>query len=620
MEQQLHWIFPVVLMQEVKKQTLALTRYFLSLPHPAKTTFAIFTLAFLFGVLFSVARSSVNGPFELLASGIDGIFLLGFPALLSALGLFLMRRKALFRRSVFLGLLTVISYGIFYLAAFSLSNYWPAAANLVFVGFGISFVLWYFMLLLAFDFRRTAFLFATMQLVLFAVFFLARGGYGAEQDLQGLLVKVYLASFVFLAALYVLFYLISAPMKKNLGISSMDALSMFLSQWLYGEKDLEEAFEGMGEEVETLVWVGKFEGKKNTALFVVPYIHYGPFGNLGGSEFSWLIGDALSGGKRDPHLQSRWGDRGRSPLDVFVFHGMATHDFNPVSSGELGKVVRACQRAIAKLRMAPANLAYSNCRIGSVRAQAYRIGDSAFVSYTRAPKTTEDVSLGLGLALMEKAKRHVTSACVVDEHNAETGDISSVEVGSPIGFEMLDATGKLFAAGKKQSAFRFACASGNAALGTIGKNGVKLALFGQGRKLNALVLADCNGIKPEFRAEIIELLQQLGKEVGCECRGEIMTTDTHQINTVRGVLNPLGTERRGDVMQLVRELFSEAHGKLETVKFGSAEERFRIKVFGTGQSAEIASTINAVVAVLRLALPIILIASAVLLLWALGKI
>jgi len=99
-----------------------------------------------------------------------------------------------------------------------------------------------------------------------------------------------------------------------------------------------------------------------------------------------------------------------------------------------------------------------------------------------------------------------------------------------------------------------------------------------------------------------------------------MTTDTHQINAVRGVLNPLGTEHRGDVMVLIRNLFKQAAGKMEEVKFSSAEERFRIKVFGTGQSAEISSTINAVVAVLRLALPLILIASAVLLLWALGKV
>ena len=108
-------------MQEVKKQTLELTKYFMSLPHPAKTTFMIFAVAFLFGVLFSAVRSTPMGPFEILASGVGGVFLLAFPALLSALGLFLMRRKAIFRRSVFLGLLTVLMYGAFYLAAFAAS-------------------------------------------------------------------------------------------------------------------------------------------------------------------------------------------------------------------------------------------------------------------------------------------------------------------------------------------------------------------------------------------------------------------------------------------------------------------------------------------------------------------
>ena len=593
-------------MQEVKKQTLELTRYFMSLPHPAKTTFMIFAVAFLFGVLFSVVRSTPLGPIEILASGVGGVFLLAFPALLSALGLFLMRRKAIFRRSVFLGLLTAIMYGAFYLAAFALAPVWPAAANLVFVGFGMAFVLWYFMLFLAFDFRRTAFVFATMQLVLFAVFFLS-GGYGATANLQDMLVKVYLASFIFLAGLYALFYIISAPMKKNLGVSSMDALSMFLSQWLYGEKDLEEAFEGLGEEVETLVWMGSFEGSHNRCYFVVPYIHFGPFGNLGGSEFTWQIADALT-------------HEGEHKRDVFVFHGMATHDFNPVSSGEIHNVVGACRRAIRKLRPKHAKMAFSTCRMGTVRASAFHIDDAAFLSYSRAPRTTEDVSLGLGLALMEKAKKYVTNACAVDEHNAETGDISSVEVGSPIGFEMLDATGKIFAAEKKQSKYLFGCASGNIWLDTVGKNGVKIALFRQGKMMNAIVLADSNGIVPEFRDDIVELLSDLGTEAGCMCRGEIMTTDTHQINAVRGVLNPLGTEHRGDVMILIRNLFKQAAGKLEEVKFSSAEERFRIKVFGTGQSAEISSTINAVVAVLRLGLPLILIASALLLIWALGKI
>lgn len=598
-------------MSNAKKETLVLSKYFVSLPHPAKTALMIIAVSFLFGVLFAVARNRPAGPNEFFAGGIEGLFLLAFPAFLSSAGLFLMRRKAVFRRSVFLGLVTAVLYGIFYLLSFSLSRFFPPAGNLVYVGFGFSFALWYFMLLLAFDFRKSAFLFATMQMALFAVFFLALGGTGAAADLQGLLVKIYLASFVLLAALYVLFYVVSAPMKKNLGVSGLDALSMFSSQWLYGEKDLEEAFDWLGEEAETLVWVGSFEGRKNNALFVVPYMHFGPFGNLGGSEFTWMISEALS------PPQPGWMGKKR---EVFVFHGTATHDFNPVSSSEIGKVVGACQRVLRSLRPSAAKMDFSSCRVGTVRAQAYRINDSAFVSYSRAPRTTEDVSLGLGLALMENAKRACRSVCVVDEHNAETGDISSVEVGNPIGFEMLEATSRLFDSKARLSRFRFGCASGQVPLDTIGKNGIKLSLFSRGKKMDAILLMDSNGIVPHFRSELIDLLSTLGGEAGFSCKGEVMTTDTHQINAVRGVLNPVGSERRGDIMMAVRRLFYEAAGRMEEVKFDSGSERFRLKVFGPGQSAEIASTINAVVAILRFALPLLLVASAALLLWALGKV
>jgi len=590
-------------MQQAKKDAISLSRYFLSLPHPAKTIIMIIAVSFLFGVLAGFAKGWQLGPFELFALGLEGVFLLAIPSLLSSVCLFLMRRKATFRRSAFLGLITAATYGAFYLASAFLSPLWPQAANMVFVGFAFAFGLWYFTLLIAFDFRKSAFLFATMQMVFFAIFLMGGSGAASKPGFQELIVKIYLASFVLLAALYALFYIVSAPMKKNLGISSMDALSMFSSQWLYGEKDLEEAFEEIGEEVETLVWLAEFQGKKNHALFVVPYIHFGPFGNLGGSEFTWMIASALSHGKKS----------------VFVFHGTATHDFNPVSSGEISKVVAACRLAQAKLKLEAAKMAFATCRVGTVRAMAYQINDSALVSFSRAPRTTEDINLGLGLALMEKAKRCFRSVGVIDEHNAETGDISSVEVGSPIAFEMLDAAGKLFEKKGKQSPFKFGCASGSIAVETIGKNGIKLALFTQGKKMNALLLVDSNGIVPAFRSELIELLSALGSECGYLCKGEVMTTDTHQINTVKGVLNPLGAESRGDVMMAVRQLFRQAEGKLEKVKFGSAEERFRIKVFGAGQSAEIASTINAAVAILRLALPLILAASAVLLLWALGK-
>ena len=592
-------------MQEAKKNAIALSKYFVSLPHPAKTVIAIFALSFLFGILFSVARSSDFTPLSAIAGGFDGVYLLAFPAVLSAVGLFVLRRKAIFRRASFLALLTVAVYGAFYLASLLLSSVMPGASNLVFVGFGVSFALWYFLLIIAFDFRKSAALLSLMQLALFAFFFLTGAGFGTPFDPAGVLLRVFLSSFVFICAIYLMFYIVSAPMKKNLGVSSMDALSMFLSQWLYGEKDLEEVFDEIGEDAETLVWLSRFSGRQGETLFVVPYIHFGPFGNLGGSEFTHTISDALSqGGRRN----------------VFVFHGTATHDFNPVSSEEAGKLISACNRALSRLRLSPAKLSHDVCRMGSVRASAMRIGDSAFLSYTRAPKTTEDINLGLGLALMEKAKKYVKDACVVDEHNAETGDISSVEVGSPIGFEMLDATEKLLSSPGKFAPFLFGSAEAKLSVATLGSNGLKLALFAQGKKLTALLLADSNSVTPDFRESLVSFMSELGREQGYSCNGEVMSTDTHQINTVQGVLHPLGADDKGAVTGAVRKLFSDALSRMEPVKFGAASERFRIRVFGTGQSAEIASTINAVVALLKLALPIMFIVGAVLLVWGLGKI
>lgn len=591
-------------MQEAKKKALALSRYFVSLPHPAKTVIAIFALSFLFGVLFSMAKGEGLSALSAIAGGLDGTYLLAFPAVLSAIGLFILRRKAIFRRASFLALLTVACYGAFYLASLLLDNMVPEAANLIFVGFGASFALWYFLLIIAFDFRKSAPLFALMQLALFAFFFLTGAGFGNAEP-SGVLLRVILASLVFICGFYLLFYVISAPMKKNLGVSSMDALSMFLSQWLYGEKDLEEVFEEIGEDAETMVWLARFSGRKHDTIFVVPYMHFGPFGNLGGSEFTHMISSSLSqGGRRN----------------VFVFHGTATHDFNPVTSSEIVKVLSACNRALARLRLSPARLSHNVCRMGSVRASALRINSSAFLSYTRAPLTTEDINFGLGLALLEKAKRHVKDACVVDEHNAETGDISSVEVGSPIGFEMLDATEKLLSMPQKQSPFLFGSSEAKLPIATLGSNGLKLALFAQGKKLTALLLADSNSITPTFRESLLSLMAQLGKENGYSCNPEVMSTDTHQINTVQGVLHPLGEADEAAVMPAVRKLFSEALARLEPVKFGAASERFRLRVFGTGQSAEIASTINAVVALLKLALPLMLVGGILLIIWGLGKI
>lgn len=590
---------------KLKKDTLNLSKYFVSLPHPAISILLIIAISFIFGILIGIAKEGFR--IEAVLAGFDGLFILALPSIISGIFLFIMRRRVLFKRAIFLSLLSVILYGIFYFISVFGTNFLKEAKNFVYFGFALSFVVWYFILLLGFNLKRSAIVFSAAQLLIFALFASFFEALTETENFHLILIKIYLTAFVLLAIIYAIFYLVSAPMKKNLGISSLDAISMFAAQWLYGKKDLEETFYEFGEEIETLVWIGKFSGKRQ-ALFVVPYVHFGPFGNLGGSEFTQLISEAIKENYK------------KENYEVFVFHGTVTHDFNPVSSNEINKLISACKKVINQLNPKSAKMSYSCYRFGTVKANAFCINESAFISYSRAPRTTEDVNFGIGLTLMEIGKRIYKSVAVVDEHNAETGDVTSVEIGNPIGFEMISATEKLFDKKEKQEKFLFGFSSGNISLPSLGKNGIKLALFKQGKKLYAIALFDSNGIIPQFRAELVEFFEVLGKEKGLVCKGEIYTTDTHQINNIRGILNPIGTENRGEIMMLLRKLFYEAYERLEEVKFDSGETKFKINVFGPGQSVEIVSTISSVIAILKLIFPAILILAAIILVFLLEKI
>ncbi|PIN84154.1 hypothetical protein COV61_01000, partial [Candidatus Micrarchaeota archaeon CG11_big_fil_rev_8_21_14_0_20_47_5] len=428
-----------------------------------------------------------------------------------------------------------------------------------------------------FGLGKTAFLFSLLQLCYNAAFLLASRQIEIEQDWLLAILKMYFASFLFLVGLYMLFFLINAPMKRNIGVKSTDAISMFAAQWLNREKDLEETFEEMGEEVETLLGVLCFEGKRQKTTFIVPYVHFGPFGNLGGSEFPKILAQRI--GKQEGG-------------EVFVFHGTCTHDFNPVAGTEAEKIMQAYEFERKKMKFSPAKGAILEGKSGDSGALCLLANECAFASFTRAPKTTEDVNFAIGRSLMNVAGRYAKTAIVVDEHNSETGDIASVEPGSPIAFEMEDAL--LDALSKKADMKKMRLGIGRknpVGEPAIGGNGIKVALFDVG-KLFAYVVIDSNGVTPEFRSELIETVQKWGRGKGQKIGCEVFTTDTHEINNVQGVLNPIGKRGGAKTADAVLECLLSAYANLEEVKAGSALGRMKIEVFGSRQSIEMVATIS----------------------------
>ena len=545
-----------------------------------------------------------------LEAALSGMLVLSIPAILASATAVAIKRSLGMRRVLFLSLACEAVYALFYLAALATRNtpqFQFISDKLAFIAFGLAFVIWFLISKFVFNLKRLSFVYPVIQLAYNAAFLLASAYIIVQQNPALVVFKIYFAAFVFLVGAYAAFWIIDAPMKRNFGISSTKAITMFLGQWLFASRDLEQTFDYIGEDIETLVGYMSFKAEKKHLLLVVPYIHYGPFGNLGGSEFSYKICN---------DLESRLGCKAMS------FHGTANHDFDPVSHHELAKITGKVASSLSGQRHAAAKAAFAQGAAGSGRADAFCIGGNVFLGLTRAPLTTEDVDFGVGLSIMNEAEKTFPMALAVDQHNSETGDITYVGAGSPYAFEFLDATGaamkKLAKAPMQESKIGFASAHTDSK--AVGSGGIKCTAIQIGAKVHFIVLADSNGITPQFRKSVLERIgaaASRGKIVLGSA--EIYTTDTHQQNMVRGVLNPLGSHKEPLVLDAIADCALHAAADLEDYKFAAGKERIRMRVFGPSQSTEIISTVNSIWAIARIAIPAIILASLLAIIYGLSK-
>jgi predicted neutral ceramidase superfamily lipid hydrolase len=164
------------------------------------------------------------------------------------------------------------------------------------------------------------------------------------------------------------------------------------------------------------------------------------------------------------------------------------------------------------------------------------------------------------------------------------------------------STGKLSMGVAVDSLSEFTPAQG------IGKAGLRVAVFKIGTKKFCIVLIDANNAHPTFRMHILESLAPMGFDFV-----DIFTTDSHAVNVVGGVHNPLGCSVSSH--QLVHRISSaveRAIADLEPVSAKEASSRIKIHVLGADRTSEMVSTINAVIAILRIIGPVILALSLVL--------
>ena len=400
--------------------------------------------------------------------------------------------------------------------------------------------------------------------------------------------KVIIASVIFLIAIYAFISVVESPMKKNLGFGAMEILSYFILHMNEGTNTIEQLFDNAGEAIDTLVGVASFRRLDGSikALFLSPCVHPGPLGDIGGSNMPTLLANSF---------------------DAFtmVAHGPSTHDFNPVSSDEIVKIEDAVRKALDDMEYSPKasefiRYSYKKANVG---VQFFKNG--TIMLSTFAPSGSDDIEYAVGLAAMIESQKELGTEnnILVDCHNSFNEEKGGVLPGNPELFQLID-TIKLIEPLDLEHDIKVGCyytdLGGFDKHQGIGESGLKTMVIEVNGQRTAYVLFDSNNMELGYRETLFNAVKDLDID-----EIEVMTTDTHTVNTLSAGYNPVGTVEKEKIIEYVKISINEAINDLEPVEAGTNIERIlNLKTFGPNNSTELISTISSIVAVSKIIAPL----------------
>ncbi|MBP7120034.1 MAG: DUF2070 family protein [Methanolinea sp.] len=397
---------------------------------------------------------------------------------------------------------------------------------------------------------------------------------------ENFLVLALLLQVFFGLGVIVLIWAIDRPLYRTFHIRGLDFLNSFLAHLTDGSRALEDYFRTIGEEV-TVPQVSVFfrRHQKRGLIFTVPNVHPGPMGEIGGGN--------LPKGMQEGFSQM-----------VMVPHGAATHDFNLVSEKEIEKLAHAVAASETILEYTSLATPSVRIQVGSVSLLAQVFDSTLLMVSSRSPERTEDIDFNIGMTIMAEGHRVYKNVAFVDAHNCQAGDITYVLPATKLAMEYYHACLKALdemPAMKKETLelgishveVPFTRAQG------FGDRGIQLALVRVGAQTTAYLLIDGNNMASGVRETLRDFLLPCVDEV------EVMTTDSHVVNTITGK-NPVGMHiPASDIIPYVEKAFKEAYEDLVPAEAaGSTVWAEGVVIFGSHRITQMASTVNAILLIM----------------------
>ncbi|MCI6994023.1 MAG: DUF2070 family protein [Methanobrevibacter sp.] len=403
-------------------------------------------------------------------------------------------------------------------------------------------------------------------------------------------IKAMIAAIIFVMAIYAFIKVIASPFKKNLGIGVLDLLSLFIAHMNEGSNSLEGLFENMSEAIDTIVTFVSFKTENGIkALFISPSVHPGPLGDLGGSNMPTILANKFD------HF-------------TMVAHGPSTHDFNPIAVSEIDKIEKSVKEGLEKVEYGPNASKFVRHTSQKAKIGVQLFNEGMVILSTFAPDAVDDIEFGVGLTMMTQSRSHcnVKDSIIVDCNNSFTPESGEILPGNSEVFQIIEVIDTIDPNQEKHEV-KVGCYEDKMETldkhEGIGDSGIKTMIIEVDNQRTAYVLFDSNNMEMGFRQEIIDAVSDLEID-----EIEVMTTDTHTVNTLSRGYNPVGISKRPEIIEYVRISIKEAIKDLEKVEVGTGTEKIKnLNTFGPKNSTELISTISSVVAVSKIIAPVLLI-------------
>ncbi len=585
-----------------KMKVVGLTNYLIDL-HSAKRSIALILAMTVVAGALNNALSGGLTIFNLTDGVFLGLYFIALPALLAGFFTGLLSdptlRRLNYRRSFYLAFFNSAVLSVLYLIGSVMPNRLYGLLDIMIFGYVLAFIIRSFVLKITYPYSVfQAIALGSIQSILGYVAILGTGLLipGIIVSLPILLVKVILPLIIFALGIALFILLVNAPMKRNFGINTIEVAAAFLENWFDQSTTIEDVLKKIGEKADTLVGLIAFKTKKRLkSLFVIPYVHPGPFGEVGGGKLTRVLMERLEG-----------------DMKLFIPHGTATHDLNPTNTSSLVLIANEIKKNLGDIE-------YHNTASHSVRAQkgvakfiGQKFGNSLFMASTFSPEATEDIDFSIGLAAMNQVRPGYDNVIYADCHNCHRPGDHAVFSGNPVVFDLLDGVKRLDTKLEKEKDYKVRMGIGVDPMGEysyvdgVGPTGLRVSVIETNGQKTAYVIFDANNIAAGMRERIIEEIKALGAD-----EVEVMTTDSHCVNSVRGVENPLGMKIRKDILaRRAANAYRLALENLEPVEVGAKMIKVRgIDVFGPQRSIELVSTVNTMIAIMKIVAPLIFILS-----------